>query len=132
MKVVALSENLHRINPYVQLDTHAVFLTPENVPGIFRGVDVMVEAFDTPEGKAMLAETFGKHFPGTPLVMASGLAGYEVSNTVETRRVGKSIVLVGDLVTAAGQGMGLMAPRVGVAAHHQANAVLRLLLDLEP
>jgi sulfur carrier protein ThiS adenylyltransferase len=25
-----------------------------------------------------------------------------------------------------------MAPRVGVAAHHQANAVLRLLLGLDP
>ncbi len=131
-KTEALFDNLSRINPYVEVETHTIFLTPRNVPGIFGKVDVMVEAFDTPECKAMLAETFGLHYPRTPLVLASGLAGYEPSNTVQTRRMGGNMVLVGDLVTAAGPGMGLMAPRVGVAAHHQANAVLRLLLGLEP
>jgi len=40
--------------------------------------------------------------------------------------------MVGDLVTAAEPGTGLMAPRVGVAAHHQANAVLRLILGEDP
>lgn len=131
-KTEALVSNLQRINPYVELETHAVVLTSENVPAIFAGVDIMAEAFDTPEAKAMLAETFGKHFPDTPLVMASGLAGFEPSNTIQTRRLGRQMVMVGDLVTAAGQGMGLMAPRVGVAAHHQANAILRLILNKEP
>jgi sulfur carrier protein ThiS adenylyltransferase len=42
------------------------------------------------------------------------------------------LYLVGDLETAAQPGTGLMAPRVGVAAHHQANAVLRLLLGEDP
>jgi len=41
-------------------------------------------------------------------------------------------VLVGDGNAAAVPGQGLMAPRVGVAAHHQANAVLRLLLGESP
>jgi sulfur carrier protein ThiS adenylyltransferase len=35
---------------------------------------------------------------------------------------------VGDLASAAEPGRGLMAPRVGVAAHVQANLVVRLLL----
>lgn len=131
-KTEALAENLRRINPYVQLETHAVFLNPENIPAIFGGVQVMTEAFDTPDCKAMLAETFGRHFPDTPLVMASGLAGFEPGNTIQTRRVGRNLVLIGDLVTAAKQGTGLMAPRVGIAAHHQANAILRLLLGEEP
>jgi sulfur carrier protein ThiS adenylyltransferase len=131
-KSEALRDNLQRINPYVQVDSHTIMLNPENVPDLFREVDVMVEAFDKAEMKAMIAESFGGHFPKTPLVMASGLAGYEPSNTIETRRVGAHIVMVGDLVSAARQGMGLMAPRVGVAAHHQANAVLRLLLGEEP
>jgi sulfur carrier protein ThiS adenylyltransferase len=37
--------------------------------------------------------------------------------------------VVGDMVRAAGPGEGLMAPRVGIAAHHQANLVVSLLID---
>ena len=44
--------------------------------------------------------------------------------------MGGGLYVVGDLTSAAGPGHGLMAPRVGVAAHHQACAVLRLLLGL--
>ena len=88
----------------------------------------MAEAFDVPDGKTMLAETFAKSCPDIPLVMAVGMAGFESSNSIQTRRVGPKTMIVGDLVNAAGPGMGLMAPRVGVAAHHQANAILRLLL----
>ena len=91
-------------------------------------VDVLVEAFDVPDAKGMILDSFAGAMPGTPLVMASGLAGYDPSDTIRTRKLGSSIYIVGDLVKAAGIGTGLMAPRVGVAAHHQANAVLRLLL----
>jgi sulfur carrier protein ThiS adenylyltransferase len=46
--------------------------------------------------------------------------------------MGRNFWLVGDGEAAARPGQGLMAPRVGIAAHHQANAVLRLLLGEEP
>ena len=43
------------------------------------------------------------------------------------------VFVVGDLKTAAAQGCGLMAPRVGIAAHMQANVVVQLLLgEYEP
>lgn len=131
-KVDAMSINLQRINPYVTLQLHQLKLTPENIPEVFREADILVEAFDRADQKAMLVECFGRHFPDRPMVMASGLAGHLPSNTVKTQRIGKSMVVVGDLVTAAAPGMGLMAPRVGVAAHHQANAVLRLILGEDP
>jgi sulfur carrier protein ThiS adenylyltransferase len=131
-KVSALCDNLARINPYVEVEAHLLRLDRENVPILFTGVDVMVEAFDGADQKAMLVESFTKAFPATPLVVASGLAGHMPSNTIVTRKMGRSMVLVGDLVTAAAPGTGLMAPRVGVAAHHQANAVLRLLLGEDP
>ena len=129
LKVEALSQNLERINPYASLETHNVKLDKDNVPKIFDGVDVMVEAFDNPNAKAMIMQSFTAAFPEKPLVMASGMAGYASSNTIETKRVGNNIYVAGDLITAAAPGTGLMAPRVGVAAHHQANAVLRLLLN---
>ena len=131
-KTEAMEANLARINPYVKITTHTVRLTPENTPTIFADVDVLAEAFDTPDGKAMLVESFSSAYPDRPIVVATGLAGHAPSNTITTRRVGKSLIVCGDLVTAAQPGVGLMAPRVGVAAHHQANAILQLLLGEDP
>ncbi len=131
-KVDAMSINLQRINPYVDLQLHQLRLTPTNIPDVFRDAEILVEAFDRADQKAILVECFGRHFPDRPMVMASGLAGHLSSNTVQTQHIGKSMVVVGDLVTAAAPGMGLMAPRVGVAAHHQANAVLRLIVGEDP
>jgi sulfur carrier protein ThiS adenylyltransferase len=131
-KVDALTENLGRINPYVEIEGHEVTLTHENVPKVFGNVDVMVEAFDVAENKAMLVEAFRAARPDTPLVVATGLAGHEPSNTIKTRRIADNFFVVGDNDTAAQPGTGLMAPRVGVAAHHQANAVLRILLGEDP
>ena len=131
-KTEALSANLARINPYVTIETHTIRLTKRNVPQIFADVHVLVEAFDAADQKAMLVESFGQGRPGVPMVVATGLAGHMPSNTIQTRCLGRSLVVVGDLVTAAAPGTGLMAPRVGVAAHHQANAVLRILLGEDP
>lgn len=131
-KVEALQANLARINPYVEVAVHNRRLHPENIAAIFGEVDAMVEAFDRAEQKAMLTEVFLQRVPGVPLVAASGMAGFGPANTIVTRRAGTRLFLVGDGIAAARAGQGLMAPRVGVAAHHQANAVLRLLLGEDP
>jgi sulfur carrier protein ThiS adenylyltransferase len=132
LKTEALAANLSRINPYVKVETHALRLTNDNVAETFGEVDVLVEAFDLATSKAMIVESFSCAFPHKTIVVATGLAGHEPSNTVRTMRIGKSLVVVGDRITAAQPGTGLMAPRVGVAAHHQANAVLRILLGEDP
>ncbi len=126
-KAEALEANLKRINPYVQYEAHCMRVTPENISQLFGDVDVMVEAFDRADQKAMLMQ----HFRGKPLVAASGLAGYGPGDTIGVRRMGKNIYIVGDLSTGAAPGCGLMAPRVGIAAHMQANQVLRILLGEE-
>lgn len=131
-KVAALKENLARINPYVSVEAVQVRLEPGNVPAVFADAQVLVEAFDGADQKAMLVESFGRACPGRPMVVASGLAGHGSSNSVATRKLGPSLYVVGDLVTGAQPGTGLMAPRVGIAAHHQANAALRLLLGEAP
>jgi sulfur carrier protein ThiS adenylyltransferase len=131
-KVEALAATLARINPGVTVVTHIVRLTRDNIATLFAEVDVMVEALDDARAKAMLTETFMSHFPGKPLVAASGVAGAGSANTIVTRRTIGNLYLVGDGETAAAPGTGLMAPRVGVAAHHQANAVVQLLLGDVP
>ena len=127
-KTEALAANLARINPHVKHRVHQTRVEPGNLESIFGGVDVLVEAFDRADQKAMLIEAFGALRPGTPLVAASGLAGHGDEATLRVQRVGRSLFVVGDQVSAAEPGRGLMAPRVGIAAHMQANLVVRLLL----
>jgi len=126
-KAKALETNLQRINPYVQYEAHCVCVSPENIEELFGGVDVLVEAFDRADQKAMLLQSF----KGAPIVAASGLAGYGSGETIGIRRMGGRVYVVGDLETGAAPGCGLMAPRVGIAAHMQANVVLRILLGEE-
>ena len=131
-KVYALRDTLARINPNVRVTACHLRLTPTNITEVFGHAQVLVEAFDLAEQKVMLIETFATRFPDRPIVTGSGMAGFGPANTVQTQQVGTSLYLCGDGSTAAAPGTGLMAPRVGIAAHHQANAVLRLLLGQNP
>jgi sulfur carrier protein ThiS adenylyltransferase len=131
-KVEAMKENLLRINPGVEIETYHQRVTAENLIGLFASVDILVEAFDAAEQKALLTSNFLCKVAGKPLVAASGMAGFEPSNSIQTQKISERLYLCGDGLTAAEPGRGLMAPRVGIAAHHQANAVLRLLLGEEP
>ena len=89
---------------------------------------MIVEAFDGAEAKAMLIETVHAHMPGTAVVAASGVAGYGGNETIHTRRWG-NLFICGDEKTEARPGTGLMAPKVGVVAHLQANQVMEILLE---
>ncbi len=131
-KVLALHGILQRINPDIQVETIQEKITPGNLQTYFAAVDVMVEAFDAVDQKTMLISHFLNDCRQIPLVSASGVAGYAPSNSIITRKVSNNLYICGDGVTVAQPGQGLMAPRVGIAAHHQANAVLRLLLGEEP
>jgi sulfur carrier protein ThiS adenylyltransferase len=130
-KVEALRENLSKINPYVRIQTYPEKLDRKNVERIFGKAIVVVEAFDRAEEKAMLINVLSEKMPEIYIVAASGVAGYGDNNEIRTTRFSSKIFIVGDQRTAAQPGVGLMAPRVGIAAHHQANLVLRILLGEE-
>ncbi len=130
-KVDALACNLKHINPYVTVESHCVMLNPENIPPVFTDCQVVVEAFDRADMKAMLVNRVLEAIPMSSVVAASGLAGYGTNNSITTRKVSRRLYLVGDAVSEAAPGNGLMAPRVGIAAHHQANQVIRILLGEE-
>ncbi len=131
-KVTALKKTVRRINPGVEFRAIYEKITPDNLKDFFSGVDILVEAFDDADQKTMLISHFLRNFPQIPLVAASGMAGFAPANMISTRKAAKNLYICGDGITAAQPGRGLMAPRVGIAAHHQANAVLRLLLGEEP
>jgi sulfur carrier protein ThiS adenylyltransferase len=130
-KVKALQETISKINPYVRIQTYNEKLDRNNAERIFKEAEVVVEAFDRAEEKAMLINVISEKMPEKYIVAASGVAGYGDSNEIKTVRFSSKIFIVGDQKTAAQPGIGLMAPRVGIAAHHQANTVLRILLGEE-
>ena len=130
-KVHALYDNLRRINPYVTINTHCLKLTPDNIPTIFGNCPIVVEAFDRADMKAMLVNTLLGSMKDVIAVAASGLAGYGPNNTIATQKISERLYLVGDNISEAKPGSGLMAPRVGIAASHQANQVIRLILGEE-
>lgn len=130
-KVDALACNLRRINPYVTVEVYRELLGPENIPVIFSDCRIVVEAFDRADMKAMLVNSVLESMPQSIVVAASGLAGFGPNNSIATRKVSRRLYLTGDSVSEAAPGSGLMAPRVGIAAHHQANQVVRILLGEE-
>ena len=75
------------------------------------------------------------HFrdPGVPEAetTASGLAGWGRSNAIRLRRMGASIVAIGDGETSVGKGVAPVSPRVGIAAAMEANSVVAMLLGQE-
>ena len=130
-KVVALADNLRRINPYVSVEQHSIMLDPENIAAVFAGCSLVVEAFDRADMKAMLVNTVLEQMAGVTVIAASGLAGYGSNNTITTTKISNGLYLIGDGISEAQPGNGLMAPRVGIAASHQANQVVRCILGEE-
>lgn len=128
-KPVALAENLREIAPYIELESHQVRVTEENVMGLVATADVVCEAFDNAEAKAMLVNAALEN--GKTLVAASGMAGFGDANSIQTRKVSKNFYLCGDGVTDVNDGVGLVAPRVMACAAHQAQTIVRLICGME-
>ena len=127
-KTEALLEELREINPYLEVETDCVRVTDENVGTLFQNEDIICEAFDRPEAKAMLVSGVGEYYPDKILVAGSGMAGYGRSNEIVTRKINEHFYLCGDAHTEPVKGRGLMAPRVAICAAHQANLITELII----
>ncbi|MCY6484185.1 sulfur carrier protein ThiS adenylyltransferase ThiF [Clostridium aestuarii] len=127
-KTEAMKELISEINPFVEVEIKNEYITQENALSIFEGVDIIVEAFDNPQAKAALVNVILSNKRDKIVVAASGMAGYFSNNTIKTKKVNENFYLIGDETNEAKQGCGLMAPRVAIAANHQANTVLRLIM----
>ena len=126
-KTEALRENLAEIAPYTEIRTVTARLTEENLAELLHGADIVCEAFDDAEAKAMLVNGVLGQLPGCYLVAASGMAGMDTPNTIRTRKITKRFYLCGDGVSEVSDTTGLFAPRVMLCAAHQAQTVLRIL-----
>ena len=127
-KTDAIRDIIADINPYLDIETVCVTVTPENATELFRDWPIVCEAFDHPENKAMLVRTLLAECPQTTIVSGVGMAGYGDANDIRTTHPMRRLYVCGDGHTAADGMTGLMAPRVAVCAGHQANQVLQLIL----
>lgn len=133
LKTKALPETLKLIAPYCEVTTQTMKVTAEDIPGLFDGFDVICEAFDKAEAKAMLVSGVLECYRNTPLVSGVGMAGLDSANAIRTRRVTKNLYICGDEVSDSGLGLPLVSGRVTVCAAHQATMILRILAgDREP
>ena len=126
-KTDAAAENLWEITPYTELEAYTERITDDNAATLLQDADIICEAFDNAEAKAMLTDTVLSEMQGKYLVAASGMSGLESANGIKTRMVTKRFYISGDGVSDVSEGLGLVAPRVALCAAHQAHTVLRIL-----
>ena len=126
-KTEALAENLREIAPYTEIRPVTAKITEENLAALLQDVDIVCEAFDGAESKAMLANGVLEQLPRCYLVAASGMAGMDTPNNIKTRKITNRFYLCGDETSDAADTIGLVAPRVMLCAAHQAHTVLRIL-----
>ncbi|MCH5273805.1 MAG: sulfur carrier protein ThiS adenylyltransferase ThiF [Lachnospiraceae bacterium] len=130
-KTEALKETLQAVAPYVEIESHSVRITESNLAGLLCRADVICEAFDRAEEKAMLVNGVLEKLPDKFLVAASGMAGIASANSIKTRRVAGRFYLCGDGVSDSAENLGLISARVMACAAHQAHMVLRILAGEE-
>ena len=128
-KTEAIEQILCQINPYLDYETICVKVTPDNVRELFDGYEIVCEAFDKADQKAMLVSQVLAQCRDTIVVSGNGMAGIGDTNEIITKKVMPRLYVCGDGKTDIGEGEGLIAPRVNACASHQANKVLQLIMQ---
>ncbi|MBU1368526.1 MAG: sulfur carrier protein ThiS adenylyltransferase ThiF [Bacteroidetes bacterium] len=127
-KVEALAQNIHSIDPDVKLNCHQTKLDKDNISAIFSSCDLIIEAFDRAEAKAMLLEFMLEHMPQIPLIMGNGMAGFGGFDKLRQVQWDKHVYICGDFEAEIAEDLPPLAPRVGIVANMQANLALELLI----
>jgi sulfur carrier protein ThiS adenylyltransferase len=127
-KTSALRETLLSIRPEMNVIIHNIRLDKNNIPIIFSGCDVIVEAFDKAEMKEMIVGIVSGAFPGVPLIIGSGLAGWGRNELIKSKRVDDLLYVCGDETSETSDELPPLAPRVSIVANIQANTVVEILM----
>lgn len=126
-KVDALKETIFRINPQVIIETIQLKLRPGEMYKPFTSADIIIEALDDAKTKKLFIEEITEKLSETPLVAASGVAGYGQSERITTTHLGNLHVCYDEQAKSSEEEV-LLSPKVCLMANWQANLVLDLLL----
>jgi sulfur carrier protein ThiS adenylyltransferase len=80
--------------------------------------------------KEMLIETVQKELRGVPLIVGSGMAGWGKNDILKFRQIDETLYVCGDELSEASDDLPTLAPRVGIVASMQANAVVEILMKI--
>lgn len=128
-KTEALISNLKEISPYTKYEIFTTKISEDNYMDLLKEADVICEAFDNPEAKAMLVNNVLEHLPESYLVAASGMAGMDTPNIIKTRNIMKHFYLCGDEKNGVNNSESLISARVMLCASHEALTVLRIIAE---
>ena len=126
-KTEAMKSIIKEINPFVETDILDIKVDRENIYSTVGDIEIVVEAFDRAETKAMTLEELLTD-KNKIVVSASGMAGLGSANEIVTRKIKDNFYLIGDNYSDYEEYLGIMSTRVMICAAHQANIVLRLIL----
>ena len=129
-KTEAMKSIIKEINPFVETDILDIKVDRENIYSTVGDIEIVVEAFDRAETKAMILEELLTN-KNKIVVSASGMAGLGSANEIVTRKIKDNFYLIGDNYSDYEEYLGIMSTRVMICAAHQANVVLRLILGEE-
>ncbi len=129
-KTEAMKSIIREINPFVETGVLDIKIDRKNIYSTVGDIEIVVEAFDRAETKAMLMEELLTN-TNKIVVSASGMAGLGSANEIVTRKIKDNFYLVGDNYSDYEEYSGIMSTRVMICAAHQANVVLRLILGEE-
>lgn len=129
-KTEAVKTIIKEINPFVEIEFLNKKVDRENILSVVGDVEIVVEAFDVAETKAMAIEELLIN-GNKKLVSASGMAGLGSANEIITRKIKDNFYLIGDNYSDYEEYSGIMSTRVMLCAAHQANVVLRLIVGEE-
>lgn len=128
-KTKALKDILDNINPYLDITYECKRITEDNIVDTFSDYEIVCEAFDRAEAKAMLINGLLLKCPKTIIVSGNGMAGFADANLIITEQKLKRLYVCGDETADIEKGLGLMAPRVAICAGHMANKVVQLIVN---
>ena len=129
-KTEAMKSIIKEINPFVETEVLDIKIDGKNIYSTVGDIEIVVEAFDRAETKAMLMEELLTN-TNKIVVSASGMAGLGSANEIVTRKIKDNFYLIGDNYSDYEEYSGIMSTRVMICAAHQANVVLRLILGEE-
>ena len=129
-KTEALQEHLLQINPFIKLKIDCLRLDADNMAATFAEDDIICEALDAAESKALLVNTLMTCYADKKIIAASGMAGLGSANDIVTRKLNNRLYICGDGKSDCAD-MSLTAARAAICAGHQSQTVCRIILGLE-
>lgn len=127
-KTDAMCEIIKDIMPFTDVEAHNMRIDENNLD-MPAEADIVCEAFDKPEIKAMLVNGIAEKFPGKFIVAASGMSGKGNANEITTRKISEHFYLCGDGKSDVFSDGTIFATRASLCAAHQAHAVLQIISE---